>query len=62
MTAIHTHRIELLGEWQLDEAFDLMHPAPILLREESQSVTTSRLVESDSPRLASILGGFVLTG
>src|SRR6266446_5944126 len=42
MTAIHAHRIEpLLGEWQLHETFDLMHPASILLREESQSVTTS---------------------
>jgi hypothetical protein len=48
MTAIHAHRIApFLGEWQLHETFDVMHPAPILLREESQSVTTSRLVPSE---------------
>src|ERR1039458_1585144 len=47
MTAIHAHRIApFLGEWQLHETFDVLHPAPILLREESQSVTTSRLVPS----------------
>jgi len=42
MTAIHAHRIEpLLGEWHMHDTFGLMHPAPILLREESQSVTTN---------------------
>jgi hypothetical protein len=51
MTAIHTHRIEpVLGEWQLHETFDLTHPALILLREESQSVTTSIRVVSEARR------------
>jgi hypothetical protein len=41
MTAIHAHRLEpFLGEWQLREILNPMHPAPILLREEPQSVTT----------------------